>query len=192
MMLQELSLRLSAMLPVTFWWHVLCWPASAAVEALCWMLRRPHAALQKVKKQQVPWNGARDAPQSSCFLLIIPWGDIVAGCPCTQAQAARKLFTALNNRVSRHTFLLIASQHSCAWQNLKSNHPAIHPGSASCNMIPVMLRKSLLQDTALVLCSHLLSSWEELQAEDTFKSSDVTPSHNNKRKADGRECRHGR
>ena len=74
MMLQELSLRLSAMLPVTFWWHVLCWPASAAVEALCWMLRRPHAALQKVKKQQVPWNGARDAPQSSCFLSIIPWG----------------------------------------------------------------------------------------------------------------------
>ena len=38
MMLQELSLQLSAMLPVTFWWHVLYWAASAAVEALCWLL----------------------------------------------------------------------------------------------------------------------------------------------------------
>ena len=107
--------------------------------------------IAKGKETTGAMEWCKRCPSKLMFLVDHTMGDIVAGCPCTQAQAARKLFTALNNRVSRHTFLLIASQHSCAWQNLKSNHPAIHPGSASCNMIPVMLRKSLLQDTALVL-----------------------------------------
>ena len=47
------------------------------------------------------------------------------------------LFTTVNIKASVHTFLLIASQHSCACQGLKSCHPAIHPHllSCDCNMM---------------------------------------------------------